>query len=321
MPFADSDAEAEQRYLRYADVDPFPSIPPALLNSAEIADYVSATGMIFPFDQTHEKLKLASYEVDLGGPYVYWDETGARISDEIGPGEPFELKSMSIAFVSLAPMFRVPNYLALRFNLRISHVYRGLLLGTGPLVDPGFHGRLSLPLHNLTANDYTIRGGEGLIWLEVTKLNPESPQRRDSQRREGTFFHLPPDKKDLTLDDYLDKANQLRPIQSSVPGAIGSAQREAKAAHTAANQVRNFGFLAILGVAIAIYFGLHGLLDSVSFRVDSANGRIDSVISQIKATAVPQVSDLNSRLCRLELDLHKADPNCPSPSPATTTTP
>ena len=50
-------------------------------------------------------------------------------------------------------------------------MHRGLLLGTGPLVDPGFHGRLLIPLHNLTSDEYTIRGDEGLIWMEFTKTS------------------------------------------------------------------------------------------------------------------------------------------------------
>ena len=44
----------------------------------------------------------------------------------------------SITFVQIESKIRLPNYIALRFNLRIQHVHRGLLLGTGPLVDPGF---------------------------------------------------------------------------------------------------------------------------------------------------------------------------------------
>ncbi len=30
-----------------------------------------------------------------------------------------------------------------------SIVYKGLLLGTGPIVDPGFVGKLYIPLHKL----------------------------------------------------------------------------------------------------------------------------------------------------------------------------
>jgi hypothetical protein len=45
----------------------------------------------------------------------------------------------------------------------------GPLLGTGPLVDPGFRGKLLIPMHNLTASDYELATKEALIWIEFTK--------------------------------------------------------------------------------------------------------------------------------------------------------
>jgi hypothetical protein len=66
--FATSEAEADQKYRQYKSKDPFPNIAPALLNSADIMDYVSATGMIYPFyheldkdDRDVKHWKTASY--------------------------------------------------------------------------------------------------------------------------------------------------------------------------------------------------------------------------------------------------------------------
>ena len=42
--------DAKARYLQALDWDPFPEIPDALLNSADICDYVRVTGMIHPFN-------------------------------------------------------------------------------------------------------------------------------------------------------------------------------------------------------------------------------------------------------------------------------
>lgn len=165
------ESEAEKRYEQYKSRDPFPMIESALLNSADIFQYVAKTGMIYPFYVDY--LQGASYEVALRGTVIWWDEE-EKIQHQkelVKPGDFFELKPNSIAFVTLEPMFRIPDYLALRFNLKIVHVYKGLLLGTGPLVDPGFVGRLSIPLHNLTANTYTFVAGEGIIQVEFTKLS------------------------------------------------------------------------------------------------------------------------------------------------------
>lgn len=277
----DEDAEAARRYQRWAVDDPFPTIPPALLNSADIRDYASATGFLCPFHDEADWLKPASYEVPLLGDYVYWDQD-VRIAETLGVGDEFVLKPNSIAFVTLEPMIRLPAYLAIRFNLRITNVYRGLLLGTGPLVDPGFTGRLSLPLHNLTTNSYTFVGGEGLIWLEVTKLSPDPNARQrehDGQVRRGRVVPLPAYKAQMSgVSDYLRKAYPHGPISSSIPRAIGTVQEavleasgRAEEAQRSADKLRRWGIagtlVIVLGVA-TILVAVFTLLNDVNSRID-----------------------------------------------------
>lgn len=240
-PFAQTEAEAEDRFRSYRSCDPFLDIKPALLNSADIYDYIAATGLIYPFDPT--KLKSASYEVKLLGECVYWDEEGNKEVKNIGQGDKFILKPNSIAFVTLEPMFRLPDYIALRFNLKITNVYRGLLLGTGPLVDPGFVGKLSLPLHNLTTNEYEFVGGEGLIWMEFTKLSSNQRWETSSGQtnpisRQATYkeFRNPP----RDIQGYLIKADPSRGIRSSIPNEIRNAQIAAQKADQSAKDAVKF---------------------------------------------------------------------------------
>ena len=144
------------------------------MSSEHIKAYVRETGLIFPFRDDTGRLKSASYEVCAGGQFIYWDEDGNKITAPITPDGTFTLPPNSISFVQIESQFLLPQYIGVRFNLRITHVHRGLLLGTGPLVDPGFHGGLLVPLHNLTSDEYTIRGDEGLIWVEFTKTSHEA---------------------------------------------------------------------------------------------------------------------------------------------------
>ena len=79
LQFAADEKMAAGRSRRFRDTDPFKTIPAALLNSADIYDYVRATSMIWPFNNDEkvlrEKLKGASYEVDfLGDVYSYPDD-------------------------------------------------------------------------------------------------------------------------------------------------------------------------------------------------------------------------------------------------------
>jgi deoxycytidine triphosphate deaminase len=142
--FPQDEEETQKRYNANCSKDPFPNIPPALLNSADISDYARETGMIFPF--VEENLKSASYSICIGKRVIYWDGLGNRIDKYLKKHQMFCLPKDSIVFVETEEQFNLPDYLAVRFNLKIDIVHRGILLGTGPLVDPGFQGRLLIPL-------------------------------------------------------------------------------------------------------------------------------------------------------------------------------
>ncbi len=284
--FAQSDEEATSRFEKYQSIDPYPEIPPALLNWADIEDYVAATGMVWPFYPNLEKSKPASYEVNLLGKCVYWDETGDKKIKILKRGDEFILKRNSIAFVTLEPMFRLPDYIAIRFNLKITHVYRGILLGTGPLVDPGYKNKLSIPLHNLTTNDYTFRGGDPLIWMEFTKLSPIQRQSSvnkisDSPTRQGHFKKFPQRKNELEdVEDYLRKADSHRPIRSSIPAAIQDAEQAVSRANQLIRIVGGIGILSIAGLAIGLYDSfnqIHSLVETSNAYVNQARTEVDTL--------------------------------------------
>ena len=171
--FAVKDSDARLRSIRALDADPFPDICPALLNAQDVLDYVRITGMLHPFDLGPKRMKAASYEACVGGDCKYWDEAGNPHTVDLTPGsgKSMTLQPNSIAFFTVEPYVRLPHYIGIRFNLKIRHVHRGLLLGTGPLVDPGYHGRLYIPVHNLTTNVYEFKAGDSLIWIEFTKVS------------------------------------------------------------------------------------------------------------------------------------------------------
>lgn len=153
----------------------------------------------------------------------------------------------------LSHSFVSQTYVAVRFNLRITHVHRGLLLGTGPLVDPGFHGKLLIPLHNLTAYEYYLDTEKALIWVEFTKTTfgfiPTEPTA--SQQRHFTPF--PIKNRNLTPDEYLFKARGGQPIISSNPGAIARAEQSAaRAAGSVRRLVRWATGIGAVSIVVAV---------------------------------------------------------------------
>lgn len=215
--------------------DPLPDIPHSLLSAEHIRDYVIKTGLIAPFYVSggrKSRLKKAAYEGRIGdSAYIY--KNSSEPQRIFAPdSDSLVVPANSIVFVECDLEFRLPEFIALRFNLQIQHVHRGLLLGTGPLVDPGYWGKLCIPLHNLTDKDYEIPKDEGLIWLEFTKTTSSLEHRKAPIGRPplgvGEGF--------WDICAFLEKAakqygggNQI-PIQSSLPTMFADATDQAEQA-------------------------------------------------------------------------------------------
>jgi hypothetical protein len=180
--------------------------------------------------------------------------------------------------VTLAPLLQLPDYIALRFNLKIQNVYRGLLLGTGPLVDPGFVGHLSFPLHNLTTNPYHFDAAEDVVWVEFTKLSTNAgfkssqapPARAGAIKR----YHAPANRHDV--EDYVKEAlsrSSKRHVWSSISEALSDAQAAVRRA-TLVNVAGAIAIVAIavsiLGVVATIFFGEWGLAHKSDLSKDQA---------------------------------------------------
>lgn len=297
-PARDAD-DVKERALKFKEHDPFPKIPTALLSSAEIEAYARVTAMLDPFDL--KSLKSASYEAHIGGRFILWDENGKRIEKLVGRNEIITLPANSISFIQVEPEVRLPDYIAIRFNLRITHVHRGILLGTGPLVDPGFQGKLLIPLHNLTASPYSINTRDALIWIEFTKTTFTFKSGADYPHYEGTFCKFPEEKMWLTPDDYLSKASGTEPIRSSIPELIRKAETSASTAAISADKTakiaRNVSISGAIVVVIALasliiggYQVVTNTLDLISgtsenlARIESNQTEIADDITQLRST-------------------------------------
>jgi deoxycytidine triphosphate deaminase len=279
--FAASPEEARDRFEQTAHADPFPEIEPALLNSADFLDYIAATGMVYPFRFERQNptkwVKPASCGISFAGEVQFWKvHAGSdKVSTEVvrrtlSPEDVFMLEPNVIAYVTLEPTFRMPDYLAARYNLTIQEIHRGLLVGTGPLVDPGFVGELRVPLHNLTTNAYPLVSGEPLVWMEFTKVSAHRRWTRwqPPRAQRGSPYVPFPERKltRRTMDQYLERAHD-GPIVSSIPGLTGRAEASAKrAADEARNVRRTFGLglaVALVGLVVAVgtmVLDLHGVV-------------------------------------------------------------
>lgn len=297
-----------EKYAVYKSTDPFPKVGEALLNSVDLLMYLLTVGIVEPFDVN--KLKGVTYQCTFSGEAHWFDLKTNRMEEtNLDDTKELTLEPNSITYLKIEEKFHVPEYMVLRFNLSVSNAYKGVLLGTGPIVDPGFEGNLFIPLHNLTGNRYIIKRGAPLIRVEFTKLSRHVDW---NNKRRNLFPHLKPITKntpqnarfskffeDALLDPDEKKFYTYRgnvSVRSSIPEAISTAQKNAdeaqknaeeaqKNAESAANtadgilkKIRTWSIIGAVGTLIAVT----ALMFSVYSLIQDANSRYDSIVMDIK---------------------------------------
>lgn len=331
-----------EKYAKYKSMDPFPYIDAALLNSADLLKYLLTVGIIDPFDE--KKLKGVTYQCTFSGEaHLYNPESQKMEKIQLGDEEKLELEKNSITYLKIEEKFHVPEYMVLRFNLSVSNAYKGLLLGTGPIVDPGFQGNLFIPLHNLTGNKYTIKKGAPLIRVEFTKLShhadwksgkanlfppikpitKETPQNasfsqfieealRDTGK--GLFYASGgADSVRSSIPEIIAvSANKAEEAQVSAKNAADEAQKSANAAAKMSVEVKKkmqkwsiAG--SIIGV-ITLIITVIGILHSSYSLIQDTNVRFDGIVQELE-TCKQQISVLTQQLeeAQEQLDLYETE--------------
>ena len=156
--------ELTSEQLRNAENDPFPEVTGVLL-SDKIEDYIEKTGLIMLYDK--KNIEPASYDLRLGSEcYTKAKRRLLRDDDPDFLIEPYEL-----AVISIYENLNVPRYLVGRWNIRIGLIYKGVLLVSGPQVDPGFRGRLYCTIFNLSTTTIRLRYKEHVATIDFAKTS------------------------------------------------------------------------------------------------------------------------------------------------------
>ena len=157
-------------------------------------------------------------------------------------------------------------------------------------MDPGFEGKLLIPLHNLTSSAYSVDTNEALIWIEFTKTTYgiKPGEGIACADRSLHFRSFPDSKKNLTPDQYLRKANAGNPIASSIPASIETSERLAKAAERTTTRisrlVTGIGVVALVTLIVTLaglYFQVASLIQSSIALTTS----VDQSLAEISANA------------------------------------
>lgn len=325
-----------EKYAEYKSKDPFPKVGEALLNSVDLLMYLLKVGIVEPFDVNN--LKGITYQCTFSGEAHQFDQISGRMKEiNLNDTEELILEKNSITYLKIEEKFHVPEYMVLRFNLSVSNAYKGLLLGTGPIVDPGFEGNLFIPLHNLTGNEYVIKKGAPLIRVEFTKLSRHVDWKN---KRKNLFPQLKPITKNTPrnasfsnfFEDALLDSNDKKfytnenviSVRSSIPDAISTSAKQATKAQenakiaartveTIKKKIRNWSIIGIVAAALTAI----AIIFSVFTLIHDANSRYDSMVQEIKdctyqiSILEQQLEILQKKLDQYEISGEERDPGTP----------
>lgn len=156
------------------------------------------------------RLRPAAYTLTIGPNYRDANGIPGTLTEQ---NSWYEMPPNSIVFVSIAESLDLPYYIAARFNLRVDWVYKGVLLGTGPQVEPGFRGNLSCPLYNLTSRPHIITLGQEFATIDFERTSnfvnqtPHSVHEKLKHHGKVWSYKPSPDSEFLLFDQ-----KQLKPL-------------------------------------------------------------------------------------------------------------
>jgi deoxycytidine triphosphate deaminase len=156
----------------------------AVLAADEIRFYCSLFGMVRRFDDNN--LRTASYRLTVGDPV----RLGDQVLDLSTAGSALAIPPRESATLVPAEVLLMPHYLIGRIGLTIGLVQKGLLLGAGPQVDPGYQGALACPVYNMTNHPIQLSRGDRLLRIDFVRTGGLARETREKLWKVGTETEL-----------------------------------------------------------------------------------------------------------------------------------
>jgi deoxycytidine triphosphate deaminase len=217
----------QQRWLWIDPLAPDPAAYcGAVLRAEEIVRYVKEFNLLIdndPASYTEKNLKGASYTMsphpDEGWIIGQDGEHTRLLVQESSRGRYYAVPRNSLVYIRLRETLRLPFYVIGRHNLKIDYVYQGLLLGTGPQVDPGYIGQIYIPLHNLTDQPVEIYLNESFVSIDFVRTGPLALEHGIPETY--TDFHKLYEwsKRPIDLEKVVKKTNLHAYLQGSRPSS------------------------------------------------------------------------------------------------------
>lgn len=283
-------------------------ISAGMLSSPQIAFCVKEYDIIHNFDA--KCLGPATYNMRLG-KIAFIKEHDSLMTVKLGESEDrnrgiqefVELKPNALIFVTTYEKFNLPKDIIARFNLKSKWVHRGLLLGTGPIVDPELVARLLIPIHNFSSEPVQLHYKKEIISVEFTRtLNPSTTFDDKSHvvSESDTIKYVPNENRFFNPEKYKDRAGKI--VSSSVLKRLEEYHEESLKFKSTLNKIRSYSLVG----AVALFIALATLTYTTWSLIADAQHAVaeaSNVIKQYKADNIDYRSfALKKELSDLEKD-------------------
>lgn len=245
---------------------------PGVLSTPQLEYYLEKYGILKNYDK--RRIKAAVYEMRLGAQAVRWeDKTPLRFHlVENAPSESADaltrlcealpgvrgfrpadlsvsslvLPPNSLTFVSIYEIFNLPRDLMARFNLKSAFVHKGVMLGGGPIIDPGYRSGLVTPLHNFSNIPIVLSYREPLLKVEFART--QNPDQTDF----GAIRTTPLRNERDVINEEEFYAN-TRFVESSVYAAIEKNENTVRALSSRLKMASIAGIIGLVALITAFY--------------------------------------------------------------------
>ena len=217
-----------------------------VLLSDLIKRYVRSHSMIQPFCE--DSLEPAGYQMRVGERYFRGTQ-----EVELQDNGTLEIKPSEVVIIETIERLRLPRFLIARWSIKVKLVYNGLLWAGGAQVDPGYYGKLSCPIYNLSTKPVILHKGDKFAMIDFVKTTPYSSSDckpfRSLPVRDARYIVHSEGGYESTLSKHIEEIEEVK-----------------KTADSVRSQSTYFSTLVItlLGVLLAVSVGRdNGLFDSI----------------------------------------------------------
>lgn len=238
-----------------------------------------AKPLVTPFDL--KSLRLSSYDLTIGGEfYSGKDSSSSSIkTQELHPAQTFTIPPHGVCFILSEEIITLPHDFTAKVSLRMSLVYRGLILTSQPPLDPGYSGKVIVMVYNLTSESIHLQRGSRIATIEFMAVgNPAHPPSAGPSPN--------PHRSVVDLRGQL-----VVPVQSSLIAISDKASKALRSVRFIASQMLIFAALIVAILAVPGFFSYKYFDDRQSDQLKS--------IESMKKTVEEQASTLKELQAQL----------------------